>query len=167
MEFDDIAGAICNPGRRAQPSPSDVHPARLAKPERPARVGGVQSGFGEKGVAPWQISTGNVEPKESAGDDLLADFQRIRREPDPGRVNDHCRHGQAPKSWRAANGSAWTYAGPAPAKLTPETPFRRPQTPAVVRSLQPTVRAILDLGGHDNTRHAQTEAKSAQPQRES
>src|SRR5262249_26945303 len=134
MEFDDIASAVGDPGHRAQSSPSDVHPARLAKPQRPGRVGGVQSGLGEKGVG--RVSAGNVEPKESAGGGLLADFQRIRCGPDPGRVNDHCRHGPASKSWRAANGSEWTWAGPAPApaKLTPETPFRRPQIPAVIHS---------------------------------
>ena len=97
MEFDDIARAVSDPGRRAQPFHSDLHPARLAEPERPGRVCGFQSGLGEKGVARGRVSAGNVEPKELAGGDLLADFQRIRRGPDPGRVNDHCRHGPAPK----------------------------------------------------------------------
>src|SRR5271166_4593060 len=114
MEFDDIARAVGDPGRRAQPSPCNVHSARLAEPERPGRVGGVQSALGEKGAVHGGVSAGNVEPKESSGGDLLSDFQRIRRGPDPGRVNDHCRHGTAPKSWRAANGSAWTCGGPAP-----------------------------------------------------
>ena len=64
MKFDDIAGAVGDPGRRAQSFHSDVHPARLAEPERPGRVGGVQSGLGEKGMARGRVSAGNVEPKD-------------------------------------------------------------------------------------------------------
>jgi hypothetical protein len=62
-------------------------------------LGGVQSGLGEKGVARGRVFARNVEPKEPAGGDLLADFQRIRCGPDPGCVHDHCRHGPAPKSY--------------------------------------------------------------------
>ena len=98
MEFDDVASAVGDPSYRAQPSPSDMHPARLAESERPLHVGGIQAGPGEKSVAHGRVSAGNVEPKESAGGDLLADFSRIRRGPDPGRVNDYCRHGPASKS---------------------------------------------------------------------
>jgi hypothetical protein len=51
MEFSDITRAVGDPGHRPQPSPSDMHPARLAEPERPLRVGSVQAGRGQKGVA--------------------------------------------------------------------------------------------------------------------
>jgi hypothetical protein len=98
MDFSDITCAVGDPGHRAQPSTSDMHPARLAEPERPLRVGGVQPGLGQKAVARGWVPAGNVEPKESASGDLLSDFQCIRRGPDPGRVNDHCSHGRpAPK----------------------------------------------------------------------
>src|SRR6516165_11178940 len=130
MEFSDITRAVGDPSHRAQPSPSDVHPTRLAEPKRALRVGSVQLGLGEKGLARGRVSAGNLEPKESAGGDLLSDLQRIRRRPDPGRVNDHCCHEPAPKSWRTANGSAWTCAGPAtaPAKLSlnPISPVANP-----------------------------------------
>ena len=98
MEFSDITRAVGDPSHRAQPFPSNMHPARLAESERPLHVGSVQPGPGEKSVAHGRLSVRNVEPKESARGDLLSDFQRIRYGPDPGRVNDHCRHGPAPKS---------------------------------------------------------------------
>ena len=74
MKFDDIARTVGNPAHSTQPSPSDVHPARLAEPERPSRVSGVQSGCGEKGVAHGRVFAGNVQPKESAASDLPSDF---------------------------------------------------------------------------------------------
>jgi hypothetical protein len=51
-----------------------MHPARLAESERPLHVGSIQPGPGEKSVAHGRVFAGNVEPKESAGGDLLADF---------------------------------------------------------------------------------------------
>src|SRR3974390_2480329 len=119
MEFDDIAGAVGDPGRRAPPSPSNVHPARLAEPERQS----ASAAFNPASVSKARRVDGSPPEMSSQKNRPAATCLPTSSASAAGRTPDASMiiavMDRLQNAWRAANGSAWKCAGPAPAKTDP------------------------------------------------
>jgi hypothetical protein len=63
VEFDEIARAIPDPGRGAQPLRPDVHPACLPKPEGPRDIDAFESSLAEMGGVQGWIGLEYIKPE--------------------------------------------------------------------------------------------------------
>ena len=68
----NIAARVSYPGYDAQLVAADIHPARLAEPERPCNLGTLQPHFAQKFSACRFVTGKNIEPKISTALNVTA-----------------------------------------------------------------------------------------------